>query len=325
MKRALFNFISYLVMLALLLWIFAFLMPPGQFELLGNFSAADVAILLFMSLGAYAGNGLEYYFLGSRIGFRMDRRDILLLPLAMNLSGTLLPFQGAMAYQIFFFKKKYGVALSHGFVIAGFLHLLTMTLGGIAGIAVFTFGRCSSLLFLAISILFFVSAPLAVAAAACCRRIHTGAAVVDRACGFVRTVLEGIAEILKDFKLVAVLVAIYLLRLLSMIVMFSWIARGLGYEVGFLPLLLLNLWNMLSLLLKVTPNNLGISQLVSGVMFALIGLPKEQGMMISLAATLVFLVMALSFGVLSMSFQLWEISRRREPTEAPGERAENDG
>ena len=304
------NFCSYLIMLALLLWIFAFMMPAGQFELLRKFTAADVAILLFLSLGAYVGNGLEYYFISANIGFRMDRRDIVLLPLAMNLSGTLLPFQGAMAYQMFFFKKKYGVALSHGLAIAGFLYLLTMTISGIAGVAICALGKSSSRLFLAVSAVFAGAAPLVFGVLVCCRKFRSGSPTVNRIVGFVRTVLEDIAALLKDTRTVAVLVLIYLLRLFSMIVMFAWIARCLGFEVNFSALLLLNLWNMLSLLLKVTPNNLGISQLVSGVMFAMIDLPREQGVMISFAATLVFLVMALSFGVLAMGCGLWEISRR---------------
>lgn len=317
MKRALLNFCSYIVMLALLLWIFSGSDVFGKLRMLQDLSFADAAALLALSLAAYAGNGLEYYLIGSRIGFRMDRRDILLLPMAMNLSGTLLPFQGAMAYQVFFFKKKYGVALSHGFAVAGFLYLLTMTIGGVAGLCVGIFCRSASWAFLLVSAVLTGAAPLAVAMLACCRRIHTGIAVADRVCGFVRAVLEGIAEIMKDPRLVALMTAIYLLRLLSMIAMFALLAGRLGYEVGFPALLLLNLWNLLSLILKITPNNLGVSQLVSGAMFALIGLPKEQGEMISLAATLFFILMALTFGVLAMAFQLWEVSRR--PPEKPAD------
>ena len=304
-------------MLALLLLIFSGSDVVGDLKLLKDLTFADAAALFVLSLVAYAGNGLEYYLIGSRIGFKMDRRDILLLPMAMNLSGTLLPVQGAMVYQVFFFKRKYGISLSHGFAVAGFLYLLTMTIGGIVGICVGLFFRSSSWLFLLVSIVFAVSAPLAILALACCRRIHIGIAVADRICGFIRAVLEGIAEILKDLRLVALMTGIYLLRLLSMIAIFSLIAGRLGYKVGFWALLLLNLWNLLSLILKITPNNLGISQLVSGAMFAMIGLPQEQGMTISFAATLFFIAMALSFGVLAMAFQLWEISRR--PTARPPE------
>lgn len=326
MKRALLNFCSYLVMLALLLWIFSGSDVLGKLKLLEKLTFADAAVLFVLSLVAYAGNGLEYYLIGSRIGFKMDRRDILLLPMAMNLSGTLLPVQGAMIYQVFFFKKKYGVSLSHGFAVAGFLYLLTMTIGGITGVCVGLFFRNTSWLFLLVSAVFAVSAPLAVWMLMCCRRIHTGIAIADRICGFVRTVLEGIAEILKDFRLVMLMTGIYLLRLLSMIAIFSLFAGQLGYEVGFLALLLLNLWNLLSLILKITPNNLGVSQLVSGVMFTMIGLPKEQGEMISLAATLFFILMALSFGVLAMAFQLWEISRRPAcPPKTPAGEAPADG
>ena len=316
MKRAIFNFCSYLIALALLVWIFWYMMPPGQFDALKRFTATDVAILLFLTLGAYLGNGLEYYLMSSKLGVKMDIRDIILLPLAMNLAGTLLPIQGAMAYQVWFFKKKYGVSLSHGFAIAAFLYLLTMTLGGIAGMIIFALGRTSSRLFLAVSAVFAISSLFAVGLLFCIRKIGPFHPAADRAVGFVRSILEGVATLLKDFRMVLALTAIYLLRLLSMVAMFFWIARCLGFEVSLLALLLLNLWNMLSLILKITPSNLGISQLVSGVMFAMIDLPKEQGVMISLVATLAAMVMAFSFGLPAMGYGLWEISgaaRRNEP------------
>lgn len=309
-RRGVLNFCSYLLTLVLLLVVFAFMMPEGHFDMLKRFSAWDVGVMLFLSLGAYVGNGLEYYRMSSRIGFSMDRRDILLLPLAMNLAGTLLPIQGAMAYQLFFFKKKYGVAIHHGMAITGFLYLLTMSISGVAGIVIFAMDRSITGYFLAFSILFVLSPLLTMGVLFCLRRIHVGWSVINRLFGFVCSVLEGIAMLLKDLRTVVVLVVIYLLRLLSMVIMFAWIARCLGYEVSFLALLLLNLWNMLSLLLKVTPNNLGISQLVSGAMFAMISLPKEQGVMISFVATLVFLIMAFSFGSLAAGVGLWEISAR---------------
>ena len=93
-----------------------------------------------------------------------------------------------------------------------------------------------------------------------------------------------------------------------MILMFAWIARCFGMEVYFTALLLLNLWNMLSLILKFTPNNLGISQLVSGVMFLMIGLPKEQGILISLTATLTFVLAALTLGTAAMGWHFWQMT-----------------
>ena len=309
-RRGVLNFCSYLLTLVLLLVVFAYMMPEGHFDMLKRFSAWDVGVMFFLSLGGYVGNGLEYYQMSSKIGFSMDRRDILFLPLGMNLAGTLLLIQGAMAYQLFFFKKKYGVAICHGMAITGFLYLLTMSISGIAGIVIFAMDTSITAYFLAVSILFAMSPLLAMGMLFCLRRIHVKWSLLNRFSSFVCAVLDDIAMLLKDIRTVVILVVIYLLRLLSMVILFAWIARCLGYEVSFLALLLLNLWNMLSLLLKVTPNNLGISQLVSGAMFAMISLPKEQGVMISFVATLVCLPMAFVFGSLAVGIGLWEISAR---------------
>ena len=316
MKRITVNFAAYMLALVLLLFIFTRMLDREQFEVLLRLTPFDIAVTFFLALFGYAGNGFEYYLMRDKMGFRMEKKDILFLPLAMNLAGTLLPFQGAMAYQIFYLKNRYGVSIPRGCSIAAFLYLLTMTLSGIAGLALILAGKVSSLPFLLLSLLFVASAPLAMAALFLIRRIPVPGKLKLFA-DFVRSTLEGIELLLRDVRTVALLVAVYLLRLLSMILMFAWIARCLGMDVYFTALLLLNLWNMLSLILKFTPNNLGISQLVSGVMFLMIGLPKEQGILISLTATLTCVLVALTLGSAAMGWHFWQITfgARRNPPE----------
>ena len=99
--------------------------------------------------------------------------------------------------------------------------------------------------------------------------------------------------------------------MLNMLLLYWWIVRILHYDgIGIPALLLLNLWNMLSLLIKFTPNNLGISQVISGALFAVIGLDVEQGIMISLVSTAIFSIDALSFGVLANFYSLAELGKR---------------
>lgn len=306
MKRMLLNFGAYLAALAILLLVFTCMVEPEKFSVLLEMKKLDVAIILLISLGAYIGNGVEYYIMSGKMGFRMEKKDILLLPLAMNLAGTLLPVQGAMAYQIFYLRKKYGVSVSRGCSIAAFMYLITMTISGIAGVVISR--ESSSLCFFLISVLFAASAPILLGVFFLVRRIRFEGRIRKLA-DFVRSTLEGVVLLLRETKTVVLLVVVYFLRLICMIVMFAWIARSLSIEVGFTALLLLNLWNMLSLIIKFTPNNLGISQLVSGVMFMLIRLPEEQGVLISLTATMSFVLVALTLGVAAMGYHFYQISR----------------
>ena len=128
---------------------------------------------------------------------------------------------------------------------------------------------------------------------------------------FAENILRGIRQLCCDYRTVVILLVIYAARMLNMLLLYWWIVRILHYDgIGIPALLLLNLWNMLSLLIKFTPNNLGISQVISGALFAVIGLDVEQGIMISLFSTAVFSIDAFSFGVLANFYSLAEMAKR---------------
>lgn len=306
-KKTLLNFGAYLFALLILLFIFAFMMKPEKFSVLLDFSPFEIVVTLFLSLGAYIGNGAEYYVMARKLKITMEKKDILLLPLAMNLAGTILPFQGAMTYQIFLMKKKYNSEISQGCSIAAFLYLITVTISGLAGVAIFCLRKTESILFLIISLLF-LSAPFFLFLfVKIVTRIRISGKI-GSIINFARKILEGMALLGKDLKLTTILLIIYLLRLLSMVILFYWIAKCLNINVYFIAILLLNLWNMISLLLKFTPNNLGVSQVVSGVMFALINLPESDGVLLSFVSTASFLIMAFSAGVVAMLYHFWQIT-----------------
>ncbi len=309
------NLLSYLVTAVLLTVTLYYFVGKEQLELLRRMSWSDVAVAMALSLPAYAGNGWELYRLRGKFGFAMEKKDILLLPLGMNLWGMLLPFQGAMAYLTVFLKRKYGVKVSESCSISLFLYLITIFLSGAAGCVLTLTGDIGSFWFGALSVLFLSSPAVAWAVCRLGDRVPAPRVrVLATAWEFLRRTLSGIALLLSDWRLSLSLVGIYLLRLGSMILFYFWIARCLGYqEAGFLPLLLLNLWNMLSLLIKFTPNNLGISQLVSGVLFSLIALPAEAGVMISLVATLIFSLVALTLGTVANFYAIatFPVSKHR--------------
>ena len=50
--------------------------------------------------------------------------------------------------------------------------------------------------------------------------------------------------------------------------------------------------------------------MISGALFAVIGLDVEQGIMISLVSTAIFSIDALSFGVLANFYSLAELGKR---------------
>ena len=306
------NVLSYFVTIVLLVVVLRFFVKPEQFRVLLGISYSELALTIILSFGAYFWGGLEMYALRGKFHFEMEKKDILLLPLGMNLWGMLLPFQGAMAYMTVFLKRKYGVKISESFSISIFLYLLSVFLSGLFGVGFYFVYSIDSLIFVTVSILFLLSPVFAVIAHLVMERLPAPRIrFIRRIWDFGEDILHGIRLLCCDHRTVAVLLAIYAARMVNMLLLYWWVVRILHYEgIGIPALLLLNLWNMLSLLIKFTPNNLGISQVISGALFAVIGLDVEQGIMISLVSTAVFSIDALSFGVLANFYSLAEMAQR---------------
>ena len=115
---------------------------------------------------------------------------------------------------------------------------------------------------------------------------------------FTERVVGNLTSLWLDYKNTGIIFLLYILRTIMVVFWFMLIAKELGYhEVTFFALLLLSLWRNVSLVLKFTPNNLGIMQVVSGTLFALIHFQPEQGIMISLVASASSLIVAVTVGL----------------------------
>ena len=310
-RRKWLNLLSYAVAVILLIVVVRCFMRREQWSLLAGLPPWSVAAALLLAIPAYIGNGLEYYLLRDHFGFPMEKKDIVLLPLAMNLWGMLLPVQGAMIYASCYLKRKYEVSISRSLAISLFLYLITVFLSGVFGLLFAVFYHVSSWWFVGISLVFLISPLLLWAAWKLCRVLPVPK-FLRPAADFLFGTLEDMVVLLRQRRLTALLVLVYVLRFIAFIVLYAWMAHSLGYDhVSWVALFLLNLWNLLSLLVKFTPNNLGVMQLVSGLLFAVIGLKVEDGVVISLAVNVVFTVVGLTAGAAAWLWAEHSIKIRR--------------
>lgn len=299
-KKIMLNLLSYVVAIVLLALVLHRLVSAEQLRQLRGISWRQLAVGMLIAVAIYLFNGLNFYLMSRRVGFRMEKKDVLLLPVAMNLWGMLLPFQGAMAYNTVFLKRKYGVTVADSFSMLIFMYALVIFLAGFFGVIFVLIYGIKSSWFLLLSLLFCAS-PLGILAAdAVLGRIPEARlwGPLRPVYRFIRRTVGGIGRLCRDRRTVGILLGIYCLRMLALLLLYAWIVRLLGYgNISLLAMLLLNLWNGISLLIKFTPQNLGVSQLVAGGLFALIGLSPEEGVMISLFETGIFSLVALTVGV----------------------------
>ncbi len=231
----------------------------------------------------------------------MKTVDMVIFPITMNLWSLLIPFQGAVAFSTMFFARKYGRTLSSSLSISLFLYMVTVSLTGLLGLGfVFYTDRANLNMLLLLTAI--ILSPLAVPLLDIGLRWLLPAGtkmhpLLDRLSSFVRALMDALRTLLTDWRL---LIRISIIKLIQTAVVGTWywvIAEGLGIELSIVVLMLLSLIGELALIIKVTPDNLGVNQLLSGALLASMGFNPQWGVLISLAASATTLVLIFTVGL----------------------------
>ncbi len=303
-------------MVLLLLMVCRILIKKGELNLLLKIDLFYFILFIIFTLSIYITSGLQYYFIRDQYGIKFEKKDLLLLPVAMNLWSFIIPMQGGVIFFTIFLKNKHKVKVADSLSITIFLYLVILSFTGFLGLVfAVIYGKLFSI-FSLISLLlllnpFFIFITYKIMFIIPDFKIK----LVIHIFNFVKEITGNMNKMWVDHKNVG---SILLLSILQMIITAFWylsIAQALGYHnITFLALLLLALWMNVSLVIRFTPNNLGVTQIVSAILFSLISLSPEQGIMISLIATLSSTVVALTLGAGATFYYLrcWHIRSLKE-------------
>lgn len=315
-KRTVVNILSYFAMVILLAVVFWIFIKKDELELLCKIDLLSFSVLIVFTIVFYMLGGLQYYFLKDMYGVNLEKKDILLLPVAMNLWSFLVPIQGSSIFFMLFLKHRHNVKISDGLSITIFLYLITVFFAGLVGVIFVVLYHKVISLFSLISLIFLLN-PLFIVIGyrILCLFPDFRFKFINKIFSFFKETIRSINNMWLSFKHVALFLLLIILRMIFTAFWYMWIARVLGYQnVTFLSLLLLALWLTVSLIIRITPNNWGLLQLISGFMFSLVSLSPEQGVMISLVASAFLTIVAFTVGVGANLYYLksWNIKSIRD-------------
>lgn len=315
-KRTIINILSYLAMIVLLVIVFCVFIRKNEIELLCRIDFFSFVVLIGFTLVFYMVGGLQYYVLKDMYGINLEKKDILLLPVSMNLWSFIMPLQGSAFFFMLFLKHRHKVKISDSLSITIFLYLITVFFAGLVGIIFAVIYNLTFSLFSLISLIFLLNPLFVVLGNKIASRVPEGKIkFIKSVIAFSKRTAGNMNSMWMNYKYVAIFLALIICRMLVSTFWYMWIVRILGYhDVPFLSLLLLALWLTVSLIVRFTPNNWGVLQLVSGLMFSLIALSPQQGVMISMVASATLTIVAFTLGVAANLYYLrsWKIKSLKE-------------
>jgi uncharacterized membrane protein YbhN (UPF0104 family) len=280
--------------------VFSFFIKKEQFELLEKLKPSFVLISIAIQLILYAISGTQYYYVRKFYDVTLEKKDLFLFPLATSFWGFLIPFQGGLLFSTLFFKLKYKMRLTESFSINIYIYLVTIFFAGITGLIFSVANHLSFSLFFIISVLLILNPFLIYVVHAILVKIpYHKWGIFSRLFEITHFVVTHTKTLWQNWRR---LKAVFLLEILHIIVfgvLFYWISYALGYHYTFLTAIILSFIQEMLLVVKFTPNNLGVSQLVSGAFFKYLGQSPSDAVMITLFLSLTSLMIIFSFGVVA--------------------------
>jgi hypothetical protein len=222
--------------------------------------------------------------------------DIFYLPYSMNVWGYIIPFQGSIVYFLLFLKAKFKQQPIKLFSFYMWLFFLELSIDGFLGLVLLFFFKAYIFLtplFLLMTANIFVGILMVRLFSKI--KFLSSSTFLTKLLSHVKLGLDSITafSFLNYFQLSVLSVANTFLSALSS---FS-IVWYFKLDVSFPALFLITVLLRISLLFKFSPGNIGFAQLASGGLFALLGLPPEIGVLISLWQQSVGLILSIPLGL----------------------------
>jgi hypothetical protein len=253
---------------------------------------------VFIGLLIYSTSGIQYFFVRNKYKLKVNKEDILLLPIVMNLWSFIIPFQGSLIFSTLFFRLKYNIKITDSFAINFYLYLVTVFFAGIVSFIFVLIHKMYFSILAMISILFILSPLILMLLNFILPKFSLNKiSFVNKVYSISCTILKSTKELWADKKNTLVIFILNILRTFMCMVWFYWIAKSIGLQVPFLSVALLSIMMDISIIIKFTPDNLGIAQAVSGLIASLTGLSASTGILISLLASATTLIIICTIGI----------------------------
>lgn len=293
------NIFIYIITALIIFFILVHFVTKEQLELLKGVTFFEVLISVIIALAMFYASGAQFSYLMKRTcNKKLSIIDEITFPISRNLWGYLLPFQGALAYTIAFIKFKYNVNLTKNFSINLYLVIFNLFFTGVIGLLYFIQADNNSLWFLTIAVLF-ILLPVAILISGKKIRITNYPKYPFLKFIFTKTgiIISEISDLLADIKASSVIFLFYMIHTILAVIWIYWAVQIFNVGINLIEVVLIAMVLKMSLIIKITPGNLGVEQLFYGSVFILIGHDPGMGVLLSLFNRMITILISFTIGV----------------------------
>jgi uncharacterized protein (TIRG00374 family) len=266
---------------------------PELFDHIRNVSIGSGLLLFLMSVLMLAANGLFLQIIAKKFNMSLAMKEWFGLAAVTAMVNYLSPFSGGLVARAAYLKHRYEFPYAHFLAMVTANYLIAFAVIGFTGsVTLLTLTGTGSdswpvlLLFLAtlLTILLVLFIP---------SRSIGGR---HRLLRFVQQALVGLEVIRRDRALLGKLIALTFFNVTVGALLFFAVFKSVGFAIPFRTALLIYLLTSYTVLINVTPGNLGIQEVVTSLAAAILGAGADMGLLVSLIIRAVTILVAFTLG-----------------------------
>ncbi|MCF7889456.1 MAG: flippase-like domain-containing protein, partial [Victivallales bacterium] len=286
------------VLIGLLLFIY---WNTELFYSLRHISFLDLILLFLFGLSAIYINSTQFRYLAEVFDMRLKFKEWFGLSVTNTMHNYYTPARGGTALKAFYLKKAHNLAYSSFISLTAGTYLFGFFLASLS--AVF-FILISCLLYQQFyETVFLISITLAAATAVIgffSLKIEFSAVFkkIPRLHKFVLNVEKGLSFFKKNKKLLVKILLFKFLFIVIMAIKLYWAFKAVGIETNLVNILIVQSLVVFSMVLSLTPGNLGIREGIIGLLAAMLDIPLKEAVLGALVDRAVMMCIVIFLGLI---------------------------
>jgi uncharacterized membrane protein YbhN (UPF0104 family) len=275
------------------------IMNPHFFRPFLNITLTHAFLLIITNFICTSINGLFLREFTSKFGIDLTILEWFGLSVVTTMGNYITPFSGGMLVRATYLKRKHAFPYSKFMSMLAANYLVIFWMIGIVG-TVILIKRVSDISSIYVLLVFFITIVCIISMLLLVPSIK----LVERSwlTGYINEALNGWDMIRKDGRLLSTIVVYAAINMMTNGLSF-WIAyNALGTAVPFTSAFLVSLFVSFSLLINITPGNLGVQEVIVSLSSGLLGIGAGLGLVAALLVRASAMLIAFSLGPLFSVF-----------------------
>jgi uncharacterized membrane protein YbhN (UPF0104 family) len=266
---------------------------PWLIDYIRNISSRSLIILFMVSIATVAANGLCLRIFATKFSIHLNWKEWFGLASVTAMGNYLTPFSGGLVARAAYLKRRYNFPYSHFLAMLAANYMIAFAVISVTGIiTALTRTEIGSYSWLVL--LFFLATLSTILLVSYVPSIAAGKK--HRLLRLVQPALEGFDIIRRDRALCGKLIALTLFNIAAGGLLYFMAFSSIGLTVPFKVALLIYLLTSFTLLINITPGNLGVQEAAASLASAILGTGAEMGLYAALIVRTVAILIAFALG-----------------------------